>query len=125
MQAQRQRLADYIVREWETCHRLRAKIDWEGDDYFYDSYTHVPVSREMFKEFCRNTDCYCETPGGCCDSQDEEEKERCTCLQDTNMTKMPCCYFPLCEYCYAEQVCLECEQCVICKRENPIKSCSC
>lgn len=52
-------LKHYILDNWENCERLRAKIGWEGRDYFYDSYTTVPVSWETYSQFARSDDCVC------------------------------------------------------------------
>ncbi len=52
-------LTNYIKSEWSTCNRLRGKVEWEGSDYFYNSYTTVPVSWETFSSFVRSDDCYC------------------------------------------------------------------
>lgn len=130
-------LENYIGKEWETCHRMRQKIDWEGQDYFYDYYTHVPVSRKLYKEFCSNPNrCYCGVEGGCDDSEDEgsnSEDVKCNnCRSDTrNVSSTPCCCFPLCDKCYGKEVGLECSLCTndekicrACKGVNE-KSCGC
>lgn len=53
-------LKQYILDEWENCDGLRGKIDWEGLDYFYNSYTSVPVSWETYSNFARSVDCICD-----------------------------------------------------------------
>lgn len=52
-------LKQYILDNWKNCKRLRTKIEWEGRDYFYDSYTTVPVSWETYSQFARSDDCVC------------------------------------------------------------------
>lgn len=52
-------LTNYIKSEWSTCNRLRGKVEWEGSDYFYNSYTTVPVSWGTFSRFIRSDECYC------------------------------------------------------------------
>jgi hypothetical protein len=128
-------LENYIGGSWETCHRMRLKIDHEGKDYFYDSYTHVPVSRKLYNEFCSNNDCYCGVEGGCKDSEDEgscSEDVKCNnCISESYVSRTPCCHFPLCEQCYDKEVGLECSLCTndekicrACKGVNE-KSCGC
>lgn len=126
-------LCDYICKEWETCCRLRQKIDNEGSEYFYNQYTSVPVSWKLFCEFYESEDCYCGTEGGCLDSEEEDEEEfyECTCINEPSDRKeTPCCYFPLCAYCYQEQVKLEYDQCgntkMVCDHcRGETKSCGC
>lgn len=52
-------LKRYILDEWQNCDELRGKIDWEGLDYFYNSYTSVPVSWETYTAFVISEDCFC------------------------------------------------------------------
>ena len=49
----------YIVNKWGTCQGLRRKISNEGIGYFYNDYTKVPVSWELYSEFADSNVCYC------------------------------------------------------------------
>lgn len=55
-------LKTYILDEWGNCDNLRSKIENEGTGYFYSEYTSVPVSWDIYNEFCENEDdCFCGT----------------------------------------------------------------
>ena len=62
-------LQEYIVNKWGTCQGLRRKISNEGIGYFYNDYTKVPVSWDLYSRFVdSNSDlCYC----GNCETQIE------------------------------------------------------
>lgn len=61
-----EKLSNYIKKQWRDCQTLRDKIDNEGKDYFYNSYATVPVSWEVYSDFCESCSCYC----GRCDDDD-------------------------------------------------------
>ncbi len=74
---------EWIRREWGTCQDLRDNIDNEGESYFYESYTIVPVGRSLYYEFCSSSSsCYCKEKGSCNpeeeDDEEEEEEEKLT-----------------------------------------------
>lgn len=106
-------LANYISRKWETCYFMREKIDNEGMEYFYNDYCNVPVSWELYTEFCNNSaDCYCGTEGGCKEEEYDDDDDGCTCIKEPGeREETPCCYFSLCRFCLKERVNRECEEC--------------
>ena len=66
-------MKNFIIDEWENCEYLRNKINNEGMNYFYNSYTNVPVPYDVYSDFMYSHDCWC---GECeKESEDDEEEE--------------------------------------------------
>ena len=59
MSTSREKLVKFIRSEYGTCENMREKIQNEGTEYFYNSYTTVPVSYEDYMAFANSEECYC------------------------------------------------------------------
>lgn len=55
----RERLRLHVLDWYETCHKFRTKVANEGFDYYYDSYTEVPVRKEVYAKFYYSLACVC------------------------------------------------------------------
>lgn len=56
-----EKFAKYVRKKWFSCIILREEINYRGREYFYNTYTTVPIRYSLYKTFCddKNT-CYCD-----------------------------------------------------------------
>lgn len=64
-------MIEYIINKWGDCKSLRRKIEWEGEGYFYNSYSNVPASHEIYMDFFDDDCCWCSN----CDESSKEDSE--------------------------------------------------
>jgi len=55
---EKKKFKKWILKEWQTCAGMRDKVEWEGDGYFYNDYTNVPCSWDMYQD-CVSGTCFC------------------------------------------------------------------
>jgi hypothetical protein len=84
MECEYYKLRTWIRNKWNGCTDVRQKIANEGKSYFYESYTNVPCTYEIYTEFYRNDDeCFCGK--GCDDGYGEDLNVRtCFCEECWN-----------------------------------------
>lgn len=59
---------NWVRDEWGCGCQLYDKIDWEGEGYFYDNYTEVPVPYRYYVKYREELTrpCWCEREGNNC-----------------------------------------------------------
>lgn len=79
-------LVEWIIDQYTRCSAFKDKVDWEGVEYFYESYTTVPADYFLYETMvdsitsglcvCNHKDCENYEPCSDDDDDDEEEEEK-------------------------------------------------